>query len=172
MLSSDWTSAVNRALLLLLKDAKLASEDLTPRVARLGGVEVVRRIVSPTSEVRMAKFKAKSSSRVSSLKNRGSSTLRAKKGAPRAASSHGGATKHARVLGMLRSKGGARIAAIVHATGWQPHSVRGFLAGVVKRKLGLNLTSEKTNSGRVYRIATAKHPHSDRSQTAAEPAHA
>jgi hypothetical protein len=38
------------------------------------------------------------------------------------------------------------------ATGWQPHSVRGFLTAVVRTKLGLTLVSEKTGEARVYRI--------------------
>ena len=41
---------------------------------------------------------------------------------------------------------------VMAATGWQQHSVRGFLAGVVRKKLGLNLVSEPSESGRVYRI--------------------
>ena len=61
-------------------------------------------------------------------------------------------TKHARVIAMLRSAGGATIASIMTATGWQQHSVRGFLAGVVRKKLGLNLVSEQTEKGRAYRI--------------------
>src|SRR5262249_39510967 len=67
-----------------------------------------------------------------------------------------GKTKHDQILRMLRSRSGAKIAAIARVTGWQPHSLRGFFASVVKKKLGLTIASEKTSSGRVYRIIEMK----------------
>ena len=65
-------------------------------------------------------------------------------------------TKHARILAMLRAPAGTTIAAIMTATDWQQHSVRGFLAGVVRKKLGLNLVSEQTDKGRIYYVKDAK----------------
>ena len=79
-----------------------------------------------------------------------------KKNTQTASRSSGGTTKHDRVLCLLQAKGGTTIAAISKVTGWQPHSVRGFFAGVVKKKLGLMLESEKTKSGRIYRIVGTK----------------
>jgi hypothetical protein len=61
-------------------------------------------------------------------------------------------TKHARIIAMLRAPAGATVVRMMSATDWQQHSVRGFLAGVVRKKLGLNLVSELTDKGRVYRI--------------------
>jgi Protein of unknown function (DUF3489) len=61
-------------------------------------------------------------------------------------------TKNAQVVAMLQDRAGTTIATIMAATGWQQHSVRGFLAGVVRKKLRLNLVSEPGESGRVYRI--------------------
>jgi hypothetical protein len=68
----------------------------------------------------------------------------------------GADTKHARIITMLRAPAGATVAWIMNATDWQQHSVRGFLAGVVRKKLGLNLVSEMTDKGRVYRIKDGK----------------
>ena len=62
-------------------------------------------------------------------------------------------TKQAALVAMLRRPEGATIAEVVEATGWQPHTVRGALAGVLKKRLGLVIASEKAEArGRVYRI--------------------
>jgi hypothetical protein len=106
-----------------------------------------------TSEDPMTKFKSKPKAATSSSALKTAKPMSRKRSA--AASSKSGArpdTKHARIIAMLRKPAGATIAAIMAATDWQQHSVRGFLAGVVRKKLGLNLVSDQTDKGRIYRI--------------------
>ncbi len=61
-------------------------------------------------------------------------------------------SKQAVVIEMLRAPTGTTIGAMMQSTGWQQHSVRGFLAGVVRKKLKLKLCSEKIDGSRIYRI--------------------
>lgn len=65
-------------------------------------------------------------------------------------------SKFSIIIEMLKRPEGSTINDLSAATGWQAHSVRGFLSGTVKRRLGLTLTSETTDkSGRRYRIIGA-----------------
>ena len=68
-------------------------------------------------------------------------------------------SKQAQVLAMLSRPEGATVPQICETTGWQAHTVRGTFAGAFKKKLGLEITSEKTKgSDRVYRLAAASAP--------------
>lgn len=74
------------------------------------------------------------------------------------------ASKQDRVIAMLRRKEGATVAAVMKATGWQKHSVHGFFAGVVRKKLRLKLGSKKIDDNRSYRIIGASNARSSARQ--------
>jgi hypothetical protein len=81
-------------------------------------------------------------------------TGKAKGKLPNTAVSRRADSKQAQLIAMLRAPAGATIAKIVKTFGWQPHTVRGVFSGALKKKLGLTITSEKSQGGeRVYRIA-------------------
>lgn len=66
-----------------------------------------------------------------------------------------GDSKGSTIVSLLKLKGGATIAELMKATGWQAHSVRGFLSGALKKKAGMTIASEKGDDGeRRYRIAS------------------
>jgi len=67
------------------------------------------------------------------------------------------ASKQDAVVNLLRRQQGASIEEMMAATGWQSHSVRGFMSGTLKKKLGLDLISEKDAAGvRRYHVAPLK----------------
>src|SRR5580692_9714399 len=63
------------------------------------------------------------------------------------ARSHKSASKQDQMLDLLRRKQGVTLNELLKASGWQAHSVRGFLAGTVKKRLGLTLTSDNLKDG-------------------------
>jgi hypothetical protein len=77
---------------------------------------------------------------------------KAPKGQKKAKSARDG-SKTAKVLDLLKRPGGVTAKELMKATGWQPHSVRGFLSGTVSKKMGLAVTSTKTEDGeRTYSV--------------------
>ena len=65
-------------------------------------------------------------------------------------------SKQAQVIGLLQRPEGATIDEVAAAMGWQRRTVRGLISGALKKKLGLQVVSEKTERGRLYRIATGQ----------------
>jgi hypothetical protein len=63
-------------------------------------------------------------------------------------------SKAEKVVALLKRDCGATLEEMMKATGWQKHSVRGFMAGALKKRHGLTAVSEKTEAGRAYRLAT------------------
>ena len=66
------------------------------------------------------------------------------------------ATKQDTILKLLRQEKGTTLDALIKTSGWQKHSIRGFLAGTVRKKLKLPLVSEKIDGVRIHRIGSAE----------------
>ena len=91
---------------------------------------------------------ARTSKKAARTKRAAKPKAAAKPAKPRAES------KQSRLIAMLRQPDGATIVEIAKALEWQPHTVRGAIAGALKKKLGLKVESEKVaDRGRVYRLA-------------------
>jgi len=101
------------------------------------------RVAAPARHV--APSKGKSGKQASPAKNakRRAKPAKSTKNAARARQG----SKTARILDLLKRSGGASGADLMKATGWQAHSVRGFISGVLTRKMGLNVTSTKAEDG-------------------------
>lgn len=104
---------------------------------------------------RVAPSKAKSGKKATPAKKAAKTAKSAKKaGKPKPAGAREG-SKTEKVLDLLKQPGGATLKAIMKATDWQAHSVRGFLSGTVGKKMGLTVTSTKSENGeRTYWIVS------------------
>lgn len=106
--------------------------------------------IAPTHppQSRLPRVAALKPSKPSKVATTSKSAIRAKPKKPAA----GRKTKLALVIEMLRTKRGVSADEIAKATGWQRHTVRGAIAGAVKRKLGLKVATEGRDGIRIYRI--------------------
>jgi hypothetical protein len=116
-------------------------------VAARSCADAIERSFGQRKRARIAKAQSSSKVRAKAIRGRISGQRQARTN-----------SKQARVLALLSGPSGATIATVTRSTGWQPHTVRGFFAAVVRKKLGLKLESEKADGERVYRIVAGKAP--------------
>jgi hypothetical protein len=105
-----------------------------------------------TKKARVAPRRAHVAPKKGKAGKKASPPKKAPKGGKKAGSARDG-SKAAKILDLLKRPEGATLAAIMKATSWQPHSVRGFISGTLGKKMGLNVVSTKTEDGeRTYSI--------------------
>jgi hypothetical protein len=121
--------------------------------------EALETALAPAAEAPKATQKAsraKPARNVAPKKDKSGKKANAAKKAPKSANKASGArdgSKAAKVLDLLKRPGGATSKELMKATGWQPHSVRGFLSGTVSKKMGLAVASTKGEDGeRCYSV--------------------
>ncbi|HEV8414868.1 MAG TPA: DUF3489 domain-containing protein [Bryobacteraceae bacterium] len=121
--------------------------------------EALETAMGPAAEAPKATPKAsraKPARNVAPKKAKSGNKANPSKKAPESAKKATGApdgSKAAKVLELLKRPGGATAKELMKATGWQPHSVRGFLSGTVSKKMGLAVTSTKAEDGeRTYSV--------------------
>ena len=126
-------------------------EILPRRLDGRGGASVVAARMPPSTERRISMSKSAKKRQHLQRQNHQAWLPRSRRSRATDRKAAAG-SKQSRVIAMLQSPAGATIAAVMKATGWQPHSVRGFLAGVVRKRLKLKLDSKKVDGTRVYRV--------------------
>ena len=94
---------------------------------------------------RVAPTKSQSAKKPAPAKGRGMSRQRGKRAKP--AGSLRAGSKTAKLVGLLKRTGGATLKELIKASGWQPHSVRGFLSGTVGKRMGMSVTSSRGEGG-------------------------
>jgi hypothetical protein len=127
--------------------------------AMISTAEAMEIALAPATEAPKATQKAGSAKRartVAPKKGKSGKKATSAKKAPKSATKAKGArdgSKASRVLDLLKRPDGATAKELIKATGWQPHSVRGFLSGTVSKKMGLAVTSTKGEDGeRTYSV--------------------
>ena len=122
-----------------------AEETGTAQAAAAGGPKATKKARAGARRAHVAPAKGKAGKKASPAKK----TPRGQKKADGARDG----SKAARVLELLKRAGGASLKEIMKATDWQAHSVRGFLSGTLRKKLGLTVESTKAESGeRTYSV--------------------
>lgn len=105
---------------------------------------------------RAPKAAARSRSAKPAARPAAKSPARARKAAAPAPAAVATGSKQSQLIALLRSAPGATLPQMTELTGWQPHTVRGTISGVLRKKLGLSVACEASESGvRVYRIVGA-----------------
>lgn len=126
---------------------------------RLPGVKPVRRFSDRKTAVRRIWKTVQNLKKVSSKQTLAAGVpSRGSEGLDRTSSqSHasGRRTKTDQIIALLRRPSGATLHAVMAATGWQPHSVRGFISGQLRKKMGLQVKSFQRDNERVYAINTS-----------------
>jgi hypothetical protein len=143
-------------------DRKSAIGRIWKAIQRLGGGYATEMPepanVSATASPKQAKKAKHAAKQIEKAKNPANATTKTAKGKPgkipRKPATGRDGSKKTEVLGLLQRKGGATLAQIMKATGWQAHSVRGFISGALGKKMGLTVDSVRREDGeRVYSIA-------------------
>ena len=118
------------------------------RTAHVTGAERA----NPSKKARVARTRAHVAPNRAKLAPKAKALKKAPNGAKKAGSARDG-SKTAKVLDLLKRHEGASMKELLKSTGWQPHSVRGFLSGTIRKKMGMTVTSTKTEDGeRTYSI--------------------